>query len=155
MSQQRLKRLQRLEARKPRVFIPFDDAAAAALLQWHLDNFAAVDAGRKAESLAHAGISRVQHLLGANPLRESNAKLQRINGVIPLFRGENARFRGLDPANIRAFDLTHDLGLTAIDQDPTFQEPAEFARLKQDFSTLRNRRPERSEGPACEGPAST
>jgi hypothetical protein len=39
------RRLARLEARKPSVFVPFDDAAAAALLQWHLDNFAAVDAG--------------------------------------------------------------------------------------------------------------
>jgi hypothetical protein len=99
--------------------------------------FVAVDGGRKAESQAHAGISRVQHLLSANPLRESRAKLQRIDGVIPLFRGENARFRGLDPANIRAFEHRVDLGLTAIDQDATFQEPAEFARLQHDFSLLR------------------
>jgi hypothetical protein len=99
--------------------------------------FDAVDDGRNAESLAHAGISRVQHLLSANPLRESNAKLRRLNGVIPLFRGENARLRGLDPASIRAFEHGADLGLTVIDQDATFQEPAEFARLRQEFGALR------------------
>jgi hypothetical protein len=98
--------------------------------------YVAVDAGRNAESMAHAGISRVRHLLSANPLRESRAKLQRLNGVIPLFRGENARLRGLDPANIRAFEQVAALGIS-IDQDETFREPAEFARLGEEFSTLR------------------
>jgi hypothetical protein len=99
--------------------------------------FAAVDAGRNAESMAHAGISRVRHLLGANPLRESGAKLRRLEGVIPLFRGENARLRGLDPANILAFEHATDLGLTAIEHDETFREPAEFARLGEELSRLR------------------
>jgi hypothetical protein len=112
-------------------------AARERLSELDRELYGAVDSGRKAESLAHAGISRVRHLLSANPLRESKAKLQRVSGVIPLFRGENARLRGLDPANIRAFEQSADLGLTAIDQDVTFQEPAEFARLGQDFSSLR------------------
>jgi hypothetical protein len=99
--------------------------------------FGAVDAGRNAESLAFAGISRVQHLLRANPLRESKAKLRRLEGVIPLFRGENARLRGLDPANIRAFEHATDLGLTVIEEDETFREPAEFARLGEELSRLR------------------
>ena len=99
--------------------------------------FGAVDAGRNAESMAHAGISRVRHLLSANPLRESKAKLRRLEGVIPLFRGENARLRGLDPANIRAFEHATDLGLTVIEEDETFREPTEFARLGEELSTLR------------------
>jgi hypothetical protein len=49
MSQQRLKRLQPLEARKPRVFVPFD--AAAAALRWVLTCYAAVEAGKA--SLPH------------------------------------------------------------------------------------------------------
>jgi hypothetical protein len=46
MTAARLKRIAALESRKRRVFVPFDDGAAAALLRWHLDNYAAVEAGR-------------------------------------------------------------------------------------------------------------
>jgi hypothetical protein len=46
MSQQRLKRLARLESRQVKVFVPFDDAAAAASLRWLLTCFAAVAAGK-------------------------------------------------------------------------------------------------------------
>jgi hypothetical protein len=112
-------------------------AARERLSELDRELFGAVDAGRNAESMAHAGISRVRHLLGANPLRESGAKLRRLEGVIPLFRGENARLRGLDPVSIRAFDHSVDLGLTAIEHDETFREPAEFARLGEELSTLR------------------
>jgi hypothetical protein len=112
-------------------------AARERLSELDRELYVAVDAGRNAESMAHAGISRVRHLLSANPLRESSAKLQRLNGVIPLFRGENARLRGLDPANIRAFESTARLGLTGIEQDETFREPAEFARLGEEFSSSR------------------
>jgi hypothetical protein len=47
MSQQRLKRLQRLEARRPSER-PWTDPGpvAIALLRWHLDCYAAVEAGR-------------------------------------------------------------------------------------------------------------
>ncbi|MDQ6633486.1 MAG: hypothetical protein M3Z10_01880, partial [Gemmatimonadota bacterium] len=112
-------------------------AARERLSELDKELFGAVDAGRNAESLAFAGISRVQHLLRANPLRESKAKLRRLEGVIPLFRGENARLRGLDPANIRAFEHGTDLGLTVIEEDETFREPAEFARLGEELSSLR------------------
>ena len=40
------RRLARLEARKPKAFVPHDYAAAAASLRWHLDCYAAVQAGR-------------------------------------------------------------------------------------------------------------
>jgi hypothetical protein len=46
MSQQRLKRLARLEARKPVAVVRVDAAAAAASLRWVLDCYAAVEAGK-------------------------------------------------------------------------------------------------------------
>jgi hypothetical protein len=98
--------------------------------------FAVLGQGRQAESQAHADIARVHHLLRASPLREWRSKLERLEGIIPLFRGENARLRGLDPANIRAFDLPASLALPPVDHDETFLEPNEFARLKEEFQLL-------------------
>jgi hypothetical protein len=46
MSLARLKRLQRLEARQPRVFRPFDYAGSAAAPRWLLACHAAVAAGK-------------------------------------------------------------------------------------------------------------
>ena len=112
-------------------------AARARLGTLDSEMFAALDAGRRAESQAHTEIGRVHHLLRASPLREWRSKQQRVEGVIPLFRGENARLRGLDPANIRAFDLPATLELPAVADDESFQEPHEFARLKLDFEQLR------------------
>jgi hypothetical protein len=111
-------------------------AARERLRALDAEMFAALDAGRRAESQAHADIGRVHHLLRASPLREWRSKLQRLEGVIPLFRGENARLRGLDPANIRAFDLPAVLDVPPVPDDESFQEPHEFARLKTEFAQL-------------------
>jgi hypothetical protein len=111
-------------------------AARERLRVLDAEMFAALDAGRRAESQANAEIGRVHHLLRASPLREWRSKLQRLEGVIPLFRGENARLRGLDPANIRAFDLPATLDVPPVADDESFQEPHEFARLKTEFAQL-------------------
>src|SRR5262249_4957662 len=55
------------------------------------DAHSAVQSGRAAESQARASIARVEHLLTASPLEEWSAKAGRLEVVIPLFRGENAR----------------------------------------------------------------
>jgi hypothetical protein len=100
------------------------------------DSFAAVQQGRQAQGLAHAGSSRVQHLLLADPLGAWRSKAERVEGVIPLFRGENARLRGLDPANIRAFDEKSDLALDSMIDPIPLIEPAEFARLRDELDSL-------------------
>lgn len=84
---------------------------------------------RAAAGAAHAAIARVQQLLQAHPLRGWESKVHRLESVIPRFRGENARHRGLDPANIRAFDGAPVLDLPPLDHDLPLLEPAEFARL--------------------------
>ncbi|GLC27756.1 hypothetical protein [Roseisolibacter agri] len=96
-----------------------------------------VDAeSRTAVSQAHGSIGHVQHLLRAHPMRGWESKLKRLESVLPLFRGENARRRGLDPANIRAFDEPPVLELPPIDESLAFTEPAEFARLVQELNDL-------------------
>jgi hypothetical protein len=97
------------------------------------DAHATVQSGRATESLARAGIGRAEHLMGASPLAEWRAKADRLNGVIPLFRGENARLRGLDPANILAFANKSPLSLPTVEAERGFPEPADFARLKEQF----------------------
>jgi len=92
-----------------------------------------VQSGRTAESLARAGIGRAEHLLAASPLAEWRAKADRLNGVIPLFRGENARLRGIDPANILAFANKSPLTLPTVEAERGYPELADFARLKEQF----------------------
>jgi hypothetical protein len=92
-----------------------------------------VQSGRTAESLARAAIGRAEHLIAASPLAEWRAKADRLNGVIPLFRGENARLRGIDPANILAFANRSPLPLPTIEAEGGFAEPADFARQKEQF----------------------
>jgi len=94
-------------------------------------------ATRAAAGNAHAGISRVHHLLSARPLAGRQAKVRRLESVIPRFRGENARLRGLDPANIRAFDERPLLDVPEIDEQATCRTPEEFARLQGELDELR------------------
>lgn len=92
-----------------------------------------VQTGRELESGARSGIGRAEHLIAASPLAEWRAKADRLNGVIPLFRGENARLRGIDPANILAFANKSPLTLPILEAEVGFPEPADFARLKEQF----------------------
>jgi hypothetical protein len=101
------------------------------------DAHAVVQAGRAAESQARAGIARVEHLMTASPLAEWVAKADRLEVVIPLFRGENARLRNIDPANILAFAGKPQLSLPTIEAERGFPEPTDFARLKEEFEACR------------------
>jgi hypothetical protein len=98
-----------------------------------LEAHATVQSGRTSESLARAGLGRAEHLIAASPLAEWRAKADRLNGVIPLFRGENARLRGIDPASILAFANKSPLTLPTLEAERGLPEPADFARLKEQF----------------------
>src|SRR5262249_61598384 len=101
------------------------------------DAHSAVQAGRVAEAQARAGIARVEHLMTASPLAEWVAKADRLEVVIPLFRGENARLRNIDPATILAFSGKTPLSLPTIEAERGFPEPTDFARLKEEFEVGR------------------
>ena len=91
---------------------------------------------RAAAAQANLAASRVSHLLAAHPLRGWESKARRLESVIARFRGENARARGLDPANIRAFDEPPQLDLPPVDERMGLAEPAEFARLRDELQEL-------------------
>lgn len=74
--------------------------------------------------------------------------MKRLEGVIPLFRGENARERGLDPANVRAFDEPAAIELPPLEEATSFVEPAEFAELRDELEQLIARLGQLSHQPA-------
>ena len=91
---------------------------------------------RSASAQAHAAASRVQHLIGVNPLNGWESKVSRLESIMPRFRGENARMRGLDPANIRAFDDQPRLDLPPVDESSGIVEPASFGRMRSELDNL-------------------
>jgi hypothetical protein len=101
------------------------------------DAQAAVQAGRAAESNARTSIGRVEHLMTASPLAEWVAKADRLETVIPLFRGENARMRHMDPGSILAFAGKPPLALPTLEAERGFPEPTDFAALKDEFEVSR------------------
>ena len=98
---------------------------------------AAIRAGRLAESQVRASIGRVEHLMTASPLAEWVAKADRLAGIIPLFRGENARLRHIDPGSILAFAAKSPLSLPTLEAERGFPEPTDFARVKEEFEACR------------------
>lgn len=91
---------------------------------------------REAAADVQVGIARVEHLAASRPLQEWRAKAERLAGVIPLFRAENARLRTLDPREIAAFRPEPRLELPTVDESP-FREPAGFAAHVAEFAELK------------------
>ncbi|MEO5567818.1 MAG: hypothetical protein ABIR92_04970 [Gemmatimonadaceae bacterium] len=91
------------------------------------------------ESMAQssAGIGRVEHLIRSSPLDQWPAKARRLSGIIPMFRADNARLRGLDSASILAFRQPPPLELPTFEAEQGFGEPADFAALKDRYLTAR------------------
>lgn len=86
---------------------------------------------------ANAGIGRVEHLIRSSPLDQWPAKARRLSGIIPMFRADNARLRGLDSASIVAFRQPPPLDLPTFEAEQGFGEPADFSALKDRFHTAR------------------
>lgn len=82
-------------------------------------------------------ISRAKYLASTRPLAEWEAKAERLNAVVSLFRAENARARGVDPESIIAFKHPSIIQFPAIPED-AFQLPVELASLEEEFKTLRS-----------------
>src|SRR4051812_14923940 len=82
---------------------------------------------RLSEASAEAG--RINHLLESHPLRDWQAKQDRLQSVILQFRGENARLRGLDPANVIAFAQPSRVVFPVLDENEELRRPVELDRL--------------------------
>lgn len=91
---------------------------------------------RIALSSAAAEAGRINHLLDSHPLRDWQGKQDRLQSVILQFRGENARLRGLDPANVLAFAQPSRVVFPEVDETEELRRPTEFDRLLQDLNQV-------------------
>jgi len=60
-----------------------------------------------------------------------------LQSVIPIFRGENARLRRIDPASILAFQEPFLIPLPELDESVEFRTPVEFDQLTRELENLR------------------
>src|SRR5688572_9287138 len=92
-------------------------------------------AARIAMSGANAEAGRIHYLMQSHPFRDWQGKQDRLQSVIQIFRGENARLRGLDTANILAFKESGAILFPDIDENEELRRPTELdhllAELKQ------------------------
>ena len=93
-------------------------------------------AARVAMSSAATEAGRINHLLESHPLRDWQAKQDRLQSVIVQFRGENARVRGLDPANVVAFASPSRIVFPEIDENEDLRRPTELDRLLRDLTEV-------------------
>jgi preprotein translocase subunit SecG len=85
---------------------------------------------------AAAQAGRINHLLESHPLREWQGKQDRLQSVILQFRGENARVRGLDPANIIAFSQPSRVVFPEVNEHEELRRPTELDQLLQELSQV-------------------
>jgi len=81
-------------------------------------------------------IALAMYLASTHPLSDAEAKAGRLSAVVPLFRAENARARGVDPESIVAFKQAASLSLPVVPEEP-FQVPIELAAWDEEFKSLR------------------
>lgn len=89
-----------------------------------------------AENAAQNEVGRIHHLVQSNPLRDWRGKQERLQSVIPLFRGENARLRRIDPASILAFREPLHIPLPELDEAVDLRAPRELDQLLSELAAL-------------------
>lgn len=123
----------------------FTDRRAAAPAVLALEERLAAARSRAAESRGAirgaservvASLGRARRLVDAPPLRGWEAKAERLRGVVPLFRAENARLRGIDPSNIAAFRREPVLDLAPVYPDAPLPAPEELLRYEAELERL-------------------
>jgi hypothetical protein len=100
---------------------------------------------RRREALARLDVAirrefaAANYLLHSRPLQGWEAKLDRLRAVIPRFRVENARARGIDTANIAAFQKPVALAAAPGEEDAMLTAPAELIQQQERLEALRAR----------------
>jgi hypothetical protein len=82
-------------------------------------------------------LARAEYLVTSRPTRGWEAKAERLGSVIPRFRSENARRRGVDTANIAAFRRPPTLVLALADAAVSLARPAELQACRERHRELR------------------
>ncbi|HEX6939174.1 MAG TPA: hypothetical protein VF158_07150 [Longimicrobiales bacterium] len=91
---------------------------------------------RDASERVVSSLARVRRLTEASPLRGWEAKAERLRGVVPLFRAENARVRGIDPSNIAAFRREPVLDIAPEHLESPPPPPRDLARYEAELERL-------------------
>jgi hypothetical protein len=95
------------------------------------------DEAREHVRVGEGAVSRVNSLLRAKPLATLEAKRARLFGMIPKFRSENARQRGIDPSHILAFQQPVVINLVDVSEFVTLTTPETFEGAQQELNRLR------------------
>ncbi|MDT7818292.1 MAG: hypothetical protein QOJ42_8208 [Acidobacteriaceae bacterium] len=115
--------------------VPSAQESIRALRQRALEGRARI---RDLDSNIKANLGRARYLAHSNPFVDWEAKGERLEGLIPLFRSENACLRGLDTSNIRAFDQRKPLDLVPPGQGESFRVPEQMAELEREYNEVRS-----------------
>jgi hypothetical protein len=83
-----------------------------------------------------ADIATVHYLSHLDPHEDWRGKARRLEGIIPLFRSENARLRGVDVQNIAVFREKWPLDLPPLEEKAAFELPQHFLATEADFERL-------------------
>ncbi|MEX1183684.1 MAG: hypothetical protein WEF86_10660 [Gemmatimonadota bacterium] len=83
--------------------------------------------------------ARAAYLLESRPLTGWESKAERLRAVVPRFRSENARLRGIDAGNIAAFRKPPILELTLPDDSGHLAPPPELSTYHELRASLRTR----------------
>lgn len=114
-------------------------------LERRLKELAAEEARQRVElrqiaETVQAELGHADRLLTSRPLQGAEEKAKRLESVISLFRSENARERGIDPATIQSFRRRVELDLPPAEAAAeALETPAELLRYQEDFRQLRER----------------
>jgi hypothetical protein len=78
-------------------------------------------------------LGRLRYLSNSNPFQDWEAKANRLDALIPLFRTTNSCLRGLDAINIRAFEMRRPLDLVVMEGE-SFRVPEDLSQFERDFA---------------------
>lgn len=92
------------------------------------------------EQVTHGQLtmSRLASLHRARPLATLEAKRERLASIIPRWRTENARLRGLDPSSIATFRKPVVLSLPEISRKIVMEQPDSVSAHKKELELLTN-----------------
>jgi hypothetical protein len=84
-------------------------------------------------------LQHIDYLLKSRPLSGWQAKEQRLRAVVPRFRSENARARGIDTSNVAAFRRPAAMELGPVNEEALIQAPGELGEYRERFEKLHGR----------------
>jgi hypothetical protein len=118
---------------------PRADTHRARLRELRIEAATRRDATTRLDAAIAHELALVNYLLAAQPLRGWEARADRLRAIIPRFRADNARVRGIDTANIAAFARPPQLDLPVIDAEQPMSPPPELGAHREMHDALRVR----------------